>query len=254
METSTKDAEHTVKSYDEELKRLSAQIVRMGGLAESQLAGAIQSVAQRNSELAEQVIEADQQVDNLENEIGQFTTKLFALRQPMAIDLRTILASLKISADLERIGDYAKNVAKRALVLNQHPPADVVQGVRRMGFMTQAMIKEVLDAYIERDIALAISVWERDHEVDQLYNSLFRELLTYMMEDPRTITVGTHLMFMAKNVERIGDLTTNVAENVYFMVKGAPLDANRPKGDDTSTLAGPDDGNGATAKEAGSDS
>lgn len=249
MESTNSDAEHIVKSYDDELQRLGALIVRMGGLAESQIASAIQSVAQRNSELAERVIEGDSQVDALEDEIGQFTTRLFALRQPMAVDLRFILASLKISADIERIGDYGKNVAKRAIVLNQYPPAEVVFGVRRMGSMVQGMIKEVLDAYVERDLALAVAVWQRDHEVDQLYNSLFRELLTYMMEDPRTITVGTHLMFMAKNIERIGDLTTNVAENVYFMVKGTPLDAARPKGDDTSTILGPDAEPAATSTE-----
>lgn len=248
MTPSKPDTEHIVKSYDEELQRLGALIVRMGGLAESQLSSAIQSVVQRNSELAERVIENDKQVDHLENEIGHFTTRLFALRQPMAVDLRFILASLKISADIERVGDYAKNVAKRAIVLNQYPPAEVVNGVKRMGTMVQGMIKEVLDAYVDRDLALAISVWEQDHEVDQLYNSLFRELLTYMMEDPRTITAGTHLMFMAKNVERIGDLTTNIAENVYYMVGGQPLDAARPKGDDTSLLLGPEAG----AAETGS--
>lgn len=240
MSKSNAGSEHTVKSYDDELQRLGALIVRMGGLAENQLASAIQSVAQRNSELAERVIENDKQVDSLEDEIGHFTTRLFALRQPMAVDLRLILASLKISADIERIGDYAKNVAKRAIVLNQYPPAEVVSGIRRMGIMVQGMIKDVLDAYVDRDQALAIAVWQQDREVDQLYNSLFRELLTYMMEDPRTITVGTHLMFMAKNVERIGDLTTNVAENVYYMVSGTPLDADRPKGDDTSLLVGPE--------------
>lgn len=254
METPKSDAEHIVKSYGDELKRLSALIVRMGGLAENQLASAIQSVVRRNSDLAQQVIEADQMVDDLEYEIGHFTTRLFALRQPMAVDLRFILASLKISADIERIGDYAKNVAKRAIVLNQHPPAEVVHGIRRMGSIVQGMIKDVLDAYIERDVALATAVWERDHEVDQLYNSLFRELLTYMMEDPRTITVGTHLMFMAKNIERIGDLTTNVAENVYYIVKGTPLDAARPKGDDTSLLLGPDAPPAATGTEIGSSS
>tara|TARA_R110002167_G_scaffold170702_1_gene368606 strand:+ start:246 stop:1010 length:765 start_codon:yes stop_codon:yes gene_type:complete len=254
MEKTNSDAEHIVKSYDDELQRLGALIVRMGGLAESQLASAIQSVVQRNSDLAQQVIEADLQVDNLEDSIGNFTTRLFALRQPMAVDLRFILASLKISADIERIGDYAKNVAKRAIVLNQHPQAEVVHGVRRMGTIVQGMIKEVLDAYIERDLPMAMAVWQRDHEVDQLYNSLFRELLTYMMEDPRTITAGTHLMFMAKNIERIGDLTTNVAENVYYIVKGTHLDAARPKGDDTSLLLGPETPPVSTGTEVGSSS
>lgn len=259
MSKSNAETEHTVKAYDDELQRLGALIVRMGGLAENQLASAIQSVTQRNSELAERVIENDKQVDNLEDEIGVFTTRLFALRQPMAVDLRFILASLKISADIERIGDYAKNVAKRAIVLNQFPPAEVVSGVRRMGIMVQGMIKEVLDAYIDRDAALAVAVWQQDREVDQLYNSLFRELLTYMMEDPRTITVGTHLMFMAKNVERIGDLTTNIAENVYYIVGGTQMDADRPKGDETSLLLGPDEGaagvgSAATTREVGSSS
>ncbi len=214
--------EHIVKAYDEELNHLNNTITEMGGLAESALASAIQAVATRDSELAVQVIENDDQVDDLEHEVATFTVRLLALRQPMASDLRNIIAALKISSDLERIADYAANIAKRAITLNEAPSVKPVSRIPRLGREVQQMIKDVLDAYVEGDVDKAIRVWEHDREVDEMYDSLFRELLTYMMEDPRSITACTHLLFIAKHIERIGDHITNVAEDIYYLVEGKP--------------------------------
>jgi phosphate transport system protein len=227
-------SEHIIKSYDQELQRLDNIITQMGGTAESQLAGAIDAVVRRDSELATQVIEGDVRIDELEREVEALAVRLLALRQPMARDLRQILAGLKIASDLERIGDYAANVAKRSVALNQSPPVRPVYALPRMGRLGQAMIKDILDAYVERDAEKAMAVWLRDEELDEMYNSLFRELLTYMIEDPRNITACTHLLFMAKNLERIGDHTTNIAETLYFLVHGTPLTQTRPKRDRTS--------------------
>jgi len=250
MTNDAQNGEHIVRSFDEELANLSILISRMGGLAESQLAAAIAAVSQRDSNLAERVIEQDRQLDELDAEVDLRATRVLALRQPMAVDLRAVMASLRISGDIERIGDYAKNLAKRAIVLNQNPPPDSLSGLARMGGLVRQRFKEVLDAYANHDVPLAVAVWEGDAEIDQLYNSLFRELLTYMMEDPRTITVGTHLLFIAKNLERIGDLATNIAEQVHFQVTGHRLEDDRPKGDETSMLAPAPDGLGATAEGA----
>ncbi len=234
-------SEHTVKSYDEELKHLNTLISRMGGVVETQLDGAIQAVLRRDPELAEQVVKGDAKVDATEQEIGELVIRLLALRQPMAVDLRHIVSALKIAADLERFGDHAKSIAKRAIAISQVPriPAP---GLDRMARMVQAMIKDVLDAHLAGDTEKAIKVWRRDAEVDQLYNSLFRELLTYMMEDPRNITGCTHLLFIAKNVERMGDHATNIAETVHYQVKGTKLPDERPRGDDPSFAIA--DGNG----------
>ncbi|HLN23463.1 MAG TPA: phosphate signaling complex protein PhoU [Patescibacteria group bacterium] len=223
--------EHTVRSYDEELAHLTNMIARMGGLAEAQLDGAIQALVKRDSDLAGKVIASDIKVDELEHEVHSFTVRLLALRQPVAHDLRLIVGALKISGDLERIADYAANVAKRALVLNQLPPVKPTAGVPRLGRLVQEIVKEVLDAYVEQDNDKAIKVWKQDEEVDDMYTGLFRELITYMMEDPRNITACIHLMFIAKNIERIGDHATNVAETIHFMVEGRPIRELRPKGE-----------------------
>lgn len=223
-------SEHTVKSYDEELAHLTNIIARMGGMAEAQFTAALQALGKRDSELAARVVPGDARVDELEQEIQTFTVRLLALRQPVASDLRQIVAALKISSELERIADYAANVAKRTIVLNQLPTVQPVSGVLHLARIVQEILKDILDAYIERDVDKAIRVWTRDEEVDDLYNSLFRELITYMMEDPRTITACTHLMFMAKNIERIGDHATNIAETLHFHVVGTPLKGARPKG------------------------
>jgi phosphate transport system protein len=226
--------QHTAKSFDEELKRLQSLIARMGGLAEQQLADAIQAVADRDTERASVTVRGDQRIDDLEREVDDLVVHIMALRQPVAVDLRTILSALKISADLERIADYAANVAKRAIALNQVAPVRPVHVIPRMGQVVKEMIKDVLDAYVNGDVPKAVRVWNRDEELDEMYSSLFRELLTYMMEDARNITAFTHLLFIAKNIERIGDHATNIAETVHFLVEGRPLREARPKHDETS--------------------
>ncbi|HTV88556.1 MAG TPA: phosphate signaling complex protein PhoU [Stellaceae bacterium] len=226
--------QHTVRSYDEELERLNKIIVEMGGLAESQIAAAVDAVVQRDSDLAARVIESDLKVDQLERDLDVQAVRLLALRQPVGRDLREIVAALKIGSDLERICDYAANVAKRSIVLAQAPPIEPVHALPRMAHLALLLVKDVIDAYVERDADKAILVWARDEELDEMYSSLFREFLTYMMEDPRNIGIYTHLMFMAKNVERIGDHATNIAEDLYFMVHGTPLTQARPKGDKSS--------------------
>jgi phosphate transport system protein len=232
-------SEHIIKSYDDELRRLNNTIMQMGGLAEGQLAAAIDAVIKRDSALAALVVAADTTVDQLEHEVDGLVVRLLALRQPMARDLREILAALRIANDLERICDYAANVAKRSIVLNQSPAVKPVYTLPRMVKLAQALIKDVLDAYVARDADKAMVVWARDEELDEMYSSLFRELLTYMMEDPRNITACTHLLFMAKNVERIGDHATNIAETVYFLVNGEPLTQARPKRDNSNQAVAP---------------
>ncbi len=227
-------SEHIIKSYDEELRRLNNTITEMGGLAESQLAGAIEAVTKRDSELAAGVIAGDSQVDQLERDLNNLVLRLLALRQPMARDLREIFAALKIASDLERICDYAANVAKRAIALNQLPPIRPVYALPRMAHLAELLVRDVIDAYVARDADKAYAVWIRDEELDEMYSSLFRELLTYMMEDPRNIGASTHLLFMAKNIERIGDHATNIAEDLYYLVHGKPLEEVRPKGDKSS--------------------
>jgi len=228
--------EHIVKAYDVELNTLIDLIARMGGLAEKQLADAVQSVFKRDTELAVRTVESDVRIDELEQEVDAIAVQLLALRQPMADDLREVIAALKISSDLERIGDYAANIAKRVAALSQVPAVKPAHVIPRMGHLAQSMIRRVLDAYAERDADKAVEVRNADEEVDEMYTSLFRELLTYMMEDPRDISACTHLLFIAKNIERIGDHATNVAEYVYFLVHGTPLEDERPKGDTSPTV------------------
>ncbi len=236
----TNSGGHTVRSFEGELAELDNIIVRMGGLAEAQLSSAIQAVVRRDSDLASRVVAGDAKIDELEQDVHALTVRMLALRQPVADDLRAIVGALKISADLERIGDYAANVAKRALVLNQLPPTKPAAAVPLMGRLVQEIINDMLDAYVERDVDKALTVWHRDEEVDELHTSLFRELVTYMMEDPRNITASTHLMFIAKNIERIGDHATNVAETIHFLVTGKPLTVQRPKGDRQAEFSVPD--------------
>ncbi|MCE2509483.1 MAG: phosphate signaling complex protein PhoU [Alphaproteobacteria bacterium] len=237
-------SEHIVKSYDDELSRLNREIVEMGGMAESQLAASMRALNEQNDELAASIIEEDDKVDELNFDIDQFAVQLLALRQPMAEDLRSIVGALKTSSDLERIADYAANVAKRVIAMDDYPPARLTAGIPRMAVLVQPMIKDVLDAYVAHDAEKAMEVWHRDIEVDDMYMSLFREFLTYMMEDPRNITPCTHLLFMAKNIERIGDHVTNIAETIYFLVHGKRMREHRPKIDEgdsvVTTLAGRD--------------
>lgn len=240
--------EHIVKSFDQELDLLKRTIVQMGGLAERQLESAIHSVMRRDAGLASRVVQADAQLDDYEHDIDNDAVRMLALRQPLAQDLREIVSALKIASDLERIGDYAANVAKRAIALAQVPVVRPVHTIPRMGRLVQQIIKEVLDAYADRDLDRALSAWSQDEEVDDLYTSLFRETLTYMMEDPRNITPCTHLLFIAKNIERMGDHATNVAETIHFLIEGKPLVEPRPKGDSSSfavvTPDGADDHDG----------
>jgi len=235
---SSDQREHIVSSFDADLGRLDNMVAEMGGLAESQLARSIEALHKRDTEAAEKIVPGDKRIDDLEDEIYEFTVKLIALRQPMAEDLRIIISAIKISGVLERIGDYAKNISKRTIVLKKSPAmGGALNTVSRMGNLVQVMIKNALDAYIARDADMANDVRNRDREVDLLHSSLFRELLTYMMEDPRYITPCTHLLFVAKNIERIGDHTTGIAEQVHFMVHGEMPHADRPKGDSSSTTA-----------------
>jgi phosphate transport system protein len=228
--------EHLVKSYDNELKRLRDMLTEMGGIVESQVAMAAEAIMNRDSAAATRVVEDDPKVDALEREIEQFVIRLLALRQPMAGDLRRIVAGLKITTDLERIGDYAANVAKRSIVLGQYTLPYSLAGLAHMAHMVQDQLKSIIDALGDNDTDKAVEVWRSDRVVDDIYNALFRELITYMMEDPRNITPCTHLLFIAKNLERIGDHATNIAETVYYAVSGEVLPDTRPKGD-TSAYA-----------------
>jgi phosphate transport system protein len=226
--------EHTVHAYDEELTSLKTMLAQMGGLAEEQLEGAIESLVKRDVALSDKVIAGDQRIDQLEHQVEEKAILTIAKRQPMARDLREIMVAIRISADLERIGDLAKNTAKRTHAISDTLPRKLVSGLSRMGRLAQEQLKNVLDAYAQADAQKAMTVWRSDEELDALYNSIFRELLTYMMEDPRNIGLCTHLLFGAKNMERIGDHTTNIAENIYYMVNGKNIAEERPKKDQTS--------------------
>lgn len=229
-------ADHIVKTFDEDLAQLVNMIAEMGGLAESQLADAVTALAKRDEALAVRVIEHDERQDELEEDIEAQVIRMLALRQPVALDLRTVVAALKIAAELERIGDYAKNVAKRSLTLMQtQPVGNAANTIMRMGTIAGDMIHNVIDAYLNRDMVKADEVRARDQDVDQLHTGLFRELLTYMMEDPRNITACTHLLFVAKNIERIGDHATNIAESVYYLVAGERYERERSKNDLSSS-------------------
>ena len=224
--------EHTVKAYSEELNNLTAEVTRLGGLAEAQLSDAVDAVARRDMPIAHQVIDRDDKLDALQIDIERKAIRLIALRQPVAQDLRHTVAAMKISMQLERCGDLAKNIAKRCLVLaSSEPLPPLTRSIERMGNLVTSRLKEVLDAYSAGDIERAAAVWSRDDEVDEHYDSLFRELLTYMMGDPRTINSCAHLLFIAKNLERIGDHATNIAEIVHFEVTGEELVSERPKWD-----------------------
>ena len=229
-------AEHLVKSYDLELKRLRGLLTEMGGIVENQVALAAEAIMNRDAAAATRAVEEDPKVDALEREAEQFVIRLLALRQPVAEDLRRIVAALKITGDLERIGDYAANVAKRSIVLAQFSLPYSLAGLAHMAKLVQQNLKTIIDALGDNDVDKAVEVWRGDQVVDDLYNAIFRELITYMMEDPRNITPCTHLLFIAKNLERIGDHATNIAEVVYYAVKGETLPDTRPKGD-TSAYA-----------------
>jgi phosphate transport system protein len=232
--------DHIVRRYDEDLRRLRDLTARMGGLAERQVADTTRALMRRDSALAAEVVGRDPQIDALEREIEAFSVRLIALRQPLAMDLRVIIAAMKASNDLERIGDYARNAAKRAIVLASLPAIGSLNGFERMAQLVQENLKAAMDAFVAGDAEAARRVWEADEPVDAIYNGIFRELLTFMMEDPRHISAATHMLFIAKNLERIGDHTTNIAERIFYAVRGDNLPEDRPKADDSaSAVIGP---------------
>ncbi len=226
---------HIASAFDRDLETIQARIMKMGGLVEAAITEAAQSLETRDEEKAEQVRRNDRAIDALEEMINEEAARVIATRAPTASDLRLILTVTKISGNLERIGDYAKNMAKRTGVLTQMPPVnDSAAALRRMAREVEAMLKDALDAYVQRDIELAADVIARDREIDQMYNALFREFLTFMLEDARNITPCMHLHFIAKNVERMGDHVTSIAEQVIYLVTGERPEESRPKADTTS--------------------
>lgn len=230
-------AAHTVSSYDEDLQFLVRRIAEMGGLAERMVEQSVVALVQSDGALSQKVISDDLILDEAESQIDERAVLIIAKRQPMATDLRDIIGSIRIAADLERIGDMAKNIAKRVIaVQGMAQPKKLVRGLEHLSELALTQLKEVLDAYSTRSVEAATSVRDRDEEIDAIYTSLFRELLTYMMEDPRNITACTHLLFCAKNIERIGDHATNIAETVYYMATGSQLTNERPKDDETATV------------------
>ena len=228
--------QHTARAFDIDLQDLARLVAEMGGLAEKQIGESVDALNTHDLALAQRVIALDDKIDMLQREIEEKAILTIARRQPMAVDLRDIVGALRVANDLERIGDLAKNIAKRVGALDDDIElTKVLRGVEHMADLVLSQIKDVLDAYTRRDVEKALAVWRGDEEVDAVNNSLFRELLTYMMEDPRNISLCIHLLFCAKNIERMGDHATNIAETVYYIVEGRPLADERPKGDTTAS-------------------
>src|SRR5260370_2484151 len=230
--------DHTTKAFDVGLQDLTRMVAEMGGLAEKQVADSVDALARRDADRAQATVAADPSVDSRQHGSEEKAVLTTAGRQPMAVDLREIVGALRVANDLERIGDLAKNIGKRVLSLDGefHPPK-LIRGVEHMGALVLTQLKEVLDSYGSHDLEKAMAVWNGDEQVDAMCTSLFRELLTYMMEDPRNITFCIHLMFCAKNIERMGDHATNIAETVYYMLEGHAIADQRPKGDTTTFAA-----------------
>jgi phosphate transport system protein len=228
------ESKHIVTSFEADLKKLRDMITGMGGMVERALADAADALLEHDPSVAARVVETDPKIDAEERAVEQFAVRLLALRQPVADDLRQVVQALKVITDLERIGDYAANIAKRSLVINQVAGGFSLSGLGQMALLVQQNLKSCIDAVGEADPQKAIAVWRADQMVDDLYNTIFRELITYMMEDARSISACTHLLFIAKNLERIGDHSTNIAELTYYAVTGEALPDFRPKGDQTS--------------------
>lgn len=228
---------HTVRSYDDDLNTLTLAVLRMGGLAESQFADATQALLTHNTDLARTVIDSDQRIDALESEVNDSAIRLLALRQPMADDLRYVVSAFKISANLERIGDYAANIGKRALVLESLDETPLINLIEPMVVAARHILRETLDAYAAQDLDRAMEAWSRDKPLDKLYETLLRDLSSAMMDNPALVCEGSHLMFIARNIERIGDHAKNIAENIYFFVSGLPLSMAHPRdrGEDDET-------------------
>ncbi|MCR9069001.1 MAG: phosphate signaling complex protein PhoU [Rhodobacteraceae bacterium] len=228
------NSEHIVSSFDRDLEAIQARIMRMGGLVEEAIAKSARALDTQDIDLARTVRAEDKAIDKLEEQVNEEAARILVLRQPSASDLRTVLSVFRISTNLERIGDYAKNIAKRSEAIMDHPPVEgASSSLRRMARQVELMLKDALDAYIQHDAALAQDVRSRDVEVDQMYSALFREYLTFMLEDPRNITPCMHLHFMAKNIERMGDHVTSISEQVIYLVTGELPDDERPKEDRT---------------------
>ena len=227
--------DHIVRSYDEQLRRLRDMVARMGGLAERQVHDATIALVRRDIALAEEVVARDAALDALEREVEAFCIRILATRQPMASDLRFIVAAMKVAHNLERIGDYARNGAKRSIVVAQQPQIGSLNGFLRMSQLVQENLKLAIDALVSEDAEAAARVWAADEPIDAVYNGIFREMLTHMMEDARNITAATHLLFIAKNMERIGDHATNIAETVHYAVRGDSLPDDRPKADSSAS-------------------
>jgi phosphate transport system protein len=229
---------HIVSAYDEELKYISKRIAAMGGHAERMVEQAVAALVNADPELAQKVIRDDTVLDEGQREIDDKAIIIIARRQPMATDLREIIGAIRISADLERVGDLGKNVAKRVVAVTDGPqPTSLFRGLEALANLALTQLKEVLDVYASRSVDKIGFVRDRDDQIDAMYTSLFRELLTYMMEDPRNITPCTHLLFCAKNIERIGDHATNIAETIYYIVTGEQMPAERPKSDKTDRIS-----------------
>ena len=228
-------SEHTAKAFDSDLQELTRLVAEMGGLAERMIVDAVDALVRRDVSLGQRVVTADAEIDHLQRTIEERAVLTIARRQPMAVDLREIVGAMRVATDLERIGDLAKNMGKRVAALeSDFHPLKLIRGLEHMTDLVQSQVKTVLDAYAAHDVPAAMTVWKGDEEVDAICTSLFRELLTYMMEDPRNISFCAHLLFCAKNIERIGDHTTNIAETVYFLVSGETLSQPRPKSDDSN--------------------
>lgn len=228
-------SEHTTKAFDEDLQELTRLVAEMGGLVERQIVDSVDSLIRRDVNLSLRVVSADTELDRLQHLIEERGVLTIARRQPMAVDLREIVGALRVATDLERMGDLSKNIAKRVAALDSDfHPLKLIRGLEHMTDLVQSQVKAVLDAYGAHDVPAAMAVWNGDEEVDAICTSLFRELLTYMMEDPRNIGFCIHLMFCAKNIERIGDHATNIAETVFYMIEGQPIADPRPKGDMTN--------------------
>ena len=222
---------HIVSAFDEDLVQVQARISEMGGLCEELLAKALDSVQTRDPALAREVIERDKALDAAEIVLEELVVRIIAQRQPVAGDLRVLIAAMKIASTLERTGDLAKNIAKRAIPLSEHGSLKLTSSILRMGRATLTQLSEVLNAHAARDVDLAVQIWNQDYEIDEMYNALFREVVTYMVEDNRLIGAGAQMMFIAKNLERIGDHATHVSEMIYYIVKGQSLGDDRPKGE-----------------------
>jgi len=220
---------HTVKSYEEELKNLNNNIVKMGTLCEEALRKSINALITNNADEADKIIKNDEEIDRFENLIEQQVVNLIALRQPLAIDLRETVTALKISSDLERIGDLSKNIAKRSLLLSSNLSKNLIDILNTLSENVQKQLKSVIDSYLERSSSMAINVWESDEKIDNLTNQCMQASIDFLKEDPKNLQNGTHLLFVSKNLERMGDHTTNIAEQVYFLVKGEYLEGDRPK-------------------------